>query len=81
MPSAKHSRASLEKDVNMMVTKLNLQSKVFEEIPGRKHNSFQNVCRNLYATVDRKNLEEWFQRHKALFMEIHMEDDQDFMHD
>ena len=39
-PSGKHSQASLEKDVNSMVTELHLQSKVFEEIPGRKHNSF-----------------------------------------
>ena len=74
-PSGKHSRASLEKDVNFIC------NQVFEEIPGRKHNSFPNICRNLFATVDWNSLEDWFQKHKALFMEIHMEDDQDFMYD
>ena len=78
-PSGKHSHASLEKDVNLMVTELQ-QSKVFEEIPGRKHSSFPNISRNPFATVDWNSLEEWFQKHKALFMEIHMEEDQDFMY-
>ena len=80
-PSGKHSHASLEKDMNLMVSELHLQSKVFKEIPGRKHKSFPNICRNLFATVDWNSLEEWFQKHKALFMEIHMEEDQDFMYD
>lgn len=80
-PSGKHSHASLEKDLNLMVNELHLQSKVFEETSGRKHSSFPNMSRNLFATVDWNSLEEWFQRHKALFMEIHMEEDQDLMYD
>ena len=64
-----------------MVTELHLQSKVFEEIPGRKHSSFPNISPNPFATVDWNSLEEWFQKHKALFMEIRMEEDQDFMYD
>ena len=54
---------------------------MFEETPGRKHSSFPNISRNLFATVDWNSLEEWFQKYKALFMEIHMEEDQDFMYD
>ncbi|MCG8626993.1 MAG: hypothetical protein MJE68_33955, partial [Proteobacteria bacterium] len=38
-PSGKHSQASLEKDVNSMVTELHLQSKVFEEYRYREEST------------------------------------------
>ena len=78
-PSGKHSRASMEKNLNLMVNELHLQSKVFQEIPGRKHNSFTNINRNLFAKMDWNGLEEWFLKHKTLFSEIHMDEDPDFV--
>lgn len=70
-PSGKHSQASLEKDIKLMVSELHNQSKVFKEIPGR---TFPKTNRNLFATMDWYSLEEWFQKHKALFMEIHTDE-------
>ena len=66
-------------DLNLMVNELHLHSKVFQEIPGRKHNSFPNINRNLFAKVDWNDLDEWFQKHKTLFLDIHMDEDQDFI--
>ena len=77
-PSGKHSHTSLE-DIKLMVSELHDQSKVFKEIPGRKHRTFPNTNQNMFATMDWDSLEEWFQKHKALFMEIHTDEDQDFI--
>ena len=74
-PTGKHSHAAMEKDMELMVNQLHKESQVFREVNGRKHSCFPNVRQNLFATMDWDSMEEWFKKHKALFMEINTEED------
>ena len=53
------------------MNELHDQSKVFKEIPGRKHHSFPNIRRNLFATIEWDSLEEWFKKQSTFHGDSH----------
>lgn len=58
IPSGKHSKKSMEKDVKVVIEQL-MESKVFNPSILQSHKSFSTLKTNLIRTLDEMSLKEW----------------------
>ena len=62
--SQSHTRSKVATDQKEIIKELTENSRVFDYVPGRSHNTFRKIKPNVVPNIDKKNLIKWIETQK-----------------